>query len=85
MCGILAVLFNPISSISRRYLIHQLHKIYWRGPDSTIDLNVTNQVYMGFTRLAINDLSQLGNQPMQIGPISIVCNGEIYNFKKLKE
>ena len=40
-----------------------------------------------FTRLAIQDLSDPGNQPMTHPnrPIHIIFNGEIYNYKILKE
>lgn len=42
---------------------------------------------LGFERLSIQDLSTKGHQPMQNTDqnISIVFNGEIYNFKKLRE
>lgn len=42
---------------------------------------------MGFERLSIQDLSYKGHQPMQNvdSDISIVFNGEIYNFKELGE
>ena len=41
-----------------------------------------------FHRLSINDLSELGNQPInhpQDFNLTLICNGEIYNFKHLKE
>lgn len=41
---------------------------------------------LGFERLSIQDLSHNGHQPMQNvdGNVSIVFNGEIYNFKELR-
>jgi asparagine synthase (glutamine-hydrolysing) len=46
-----------------------------------------NKYVLGFTRLAINDLTDNGNQPFvfQDGDktISLICNGEIYNHKEL--
>lgn len=41
---------------------------------------------LGFERLSIQDLSDKGHQPMQNADmnISIVFNGEIYNFKELR-
>lgn len=36
-------------------------------------------------RLAIIDLSEGGAQPMTVGPITVAFNGEIYNYKELRE
>lgn len=45
------------------------------------------QVGLGHRRLAILDLSPLGSQPMQTrdGALTIVFNGEIYNYVELRE
>jgi asparagine synthase (glutamine-hydrolysing) len=43
---------------------------------------------LGFHRLAINDLTAAGNQPLThpFRPeLKLICNGEIYNYKKLSE
>jgi len=42
-----------------------------------------NSCTIGFTRLAINGLNEVGMQPMQRGQVSWICNGEIYNWKEL--
>jgi len=59
-------------------------RISHRGPDNTHLLKV-NGLSLAFHRLAINDLSENGNQPMQKNGITLVCNGEIYNCKELIE
>ncbi len=50
---------------------------------------VVNNKYGGIllfhNRLAINDLSNLGEQPMIKNNILIIVNGEIYNYKELYE
>lgn len=56
-----------------------------RGPDGT-GRHLEPEVEFGFKRLAINDLSATGNQPMYAEDRRIVSmlNGEIYNFRELK-
>ncbi|MGB9680844.1 MAG: asparagine synthase (glutamine-hydrolyzing), partial [Minisyncoccia bacterium] len=58
------------------------------GPDdSGLYLANDKKVGLGFRRLAIIDLSKKGNQPMtnEKKNIWLIFNGEIYNFKELKE
>ena len=65
--------------------------MYHRGPDdSGIEIyDGSNGYSIGFAqrRLSIMDLSPLGHQPMhsENGRISVVYNGEIYNYRELKE
>lgn len=65
--------------------------MYHRGPnDSGEEIYPLSDGYaVGFAqrRLSILDLSVLGHQPMHSANrrISVVYNGEIYNFKELKE
>ncbi len=56
-----------------------------RGPDHIGFLSDTN-FQLGFNRLSIQDLSDLGNQPMQSSceRYHMVFNGEVYNFNQLK-
>ena len=56
-----------------------------RGPEGTRIVNITDTVTFGFTRLAINGLTDAGMQPYVKGSISWVCNGEIYNSKELEK
>src|ERR1051325_127547 len=55
-----------------------------RGPDDQ-GMMVRNGVALGMRRLAIIDLVS-GNQPMsgEDGSVTIVFNGEIYNFQEIK-
>src|SRR5207249_2683052 len=55
-----------------------------RGPDGE---GFFSQGPFGLThrRLAIIDLSASGAQPMKVGPIVVVLNGEIYNYRELRE
>ena len=64
-----------------------LAEIAHRGPDDRgewIDTNAA--IGLGHVRLSIQDLSSMGHQPMasRDGDVTIVFNGEIYNFKELR-
>ena len=81
MCGITGFTWGDkklIRSITER--------ISHRGPDAQ-GYYVDKGISLGHRRLSIIDLSPKGRQPMfnEDSSIVIVFNGEIYNFKKLKE
>lgn len=93
MCGIAILLGKRRSEAS--VLIHRMsEKMLHRGPD---DLGTELiplwegadpvVVALGFRRLSIQDLSPLGHQPMvhRVTGDVLIFNGEIYNFKELRE
>ena len=41
--------------------------------------------YLGFHRLAIMGLDERGMQPFRLGDDMVVCNGELYGFRPLRE
>ncbi len=55
-----------------------------RGPDDSRIID-TKKGLLGFHRLAIMGLTPEGMQPFSLNGSYVVCNGEIYGFKKLKE
>lgn len=55
-----------------------------RGPDDTGVENFAG-LSLGHQRLSIIDLSAAGHQPMQRDGITIVFNGEIYNYREVRE
>jgi asparagine synthase (glutamine-hydrolysing) len=67
-------------------LCSMLDSMHHRGPDSKGTF-VEGNLYLGHNRLSILDLSNAGNQPMtsQDGNITIVFNGEIYNYLELRD
>ena len=81
MCGILCVLNNDM--FSSKDIQTEFEKGKKRGPDNSQFKNVGIQVDFGFHRLAINGLNDESNQPFIIDNIYLICNGEIYNHKKL--
>lgn len=81
MCGINGFTYRDESRI--RMMNEQTKH---RGPDGN-GVFVDDQVSLGHNRLSIIDLSDLAAQPMtsQEGRYVIVYNGEVYNFKELRE
>ncbi len=85
MCGIYGRI-NKISVIDKDIFLSSLDTLKSRGPDNS-GTYFDNNIGLGFRRLSIIDLSEKGNQPMfdGSGDVGIVFNGEIYNFKELKD
>ena len=80
MCGIwfrlgpMLVIHNPktwIQSLSPR------------GPESMTVTSLSGDITLGFTRLAINGLTEEGMQPFGHHQTTWMCNGEIYNWVDL--
>lgn len=94
MCGITGFYINNVSNdinsfeSSKDNLSLATKIISHRGPDDIgMFIDENSFVGLGHTRLSIQDLSQLGHQPMSSkdAEVTIVFNGEIYNFKDLRE
>jgi len=89
MCGINGFFnYSNVSIQNQKLLLQSMnHTLKHRGPDDTgIWLDNQNQVYLGHQRLSILDLSEKGHQPMvSVQGNVVVYNGEIYNFKFLRE
>ena len=70
----------------QEFIKEQFEKGQNRGPEfSEILLHEEEGFIQGFHRLAINGLTSLSNQPLNMWNCSLICNGEIYNYKKLYE
>ena len=79
MCGIFALLNN--NEITDE-IKQSFYKGQNRGPEYSKIIALNNMI-LGFHRLAINGLDSESNQPLTANNITIVCNGEIYNYKEL--
>jgi asparagine synthase (glutamine-hydrolysing) len=58
-----------------------------RGPDDSGAILYTTKnaiIGLGQTRLSIIDISNQGHQPMEYKHFSVVFNGEIYNYREIK-
>ena len=80
MCGINGIYGSPDATIIRK-----MNKVLnHRGPDQE-GVYIDDKIALGHKRLSIIDLSEKGRQPMTYDGLTIVFNGEIYNFKELKQ
>ena len=79
MCGI-------IGGVTKKIISNEvLNSIEHRGPDSN-GLFIDDKVFLGHTRLSIQDLSNKANQPMlsECKNFVIIFNGEIYNHNEIR-
>lgn len=86
MCGINGIVPHDINyPVSRSILQEMTSVLKHRGPDDQ-GFYLSEGIGFGFSRLSIIDLST-GNQPHYNEDHSIVsvCNGEIYNYRDLRE
>lgn len=84
MCGICGISGLADAAVGERMSSLIAH----RGPDDfDVHIDTARGVTLGHRRLAILDLSPAGRQPManDDGSLVIVFNGEIYNFRELRE
>ncbi len=87
-CGLVGALaFNQNKSILNQIAFERMVKsIHHRGPEAKgIWGKKEDGIQLGHTRLSILDLSERGNQPMTRDHLTIILNGEIYNFKEIKK
>ena len=79
MCGIFSLLNNQEITEEIKDAFNKGQK---RGPEYSKIINI-NKLTLGFHRLAINGINSESNQPLIINNITLICNGEIYNYKEL--
>lgn len=94
MCGIFALL-NHLKYKEKGEVVKQEVEVVRtcfmkgvnRGPEkSNFQVHYTEDIVMGFHRLAINGYGNaLSDQPLYQSNCILICNGEIYNWKQLAE
>jgi asparagine synthase (glutamine-hydrolysing) len=86
MCGIVGVLHFDGTVVEPNLLKSMTDVIAHRGPDGQ-GVYTSGSVGLGHRRLAIIDLSSAGVQPMsnEVGTIWVTFNGEIYNFREIRQ
>lgn len=85
MCGIAGILRFDGAPVDEHVLEAMTGILYHRGPDDA-GTHVMGRAGLGHRRLAIQDLSDSGHQPMcnEDATIWLTFNGEIYNFVELR-
>ncbi|MGB8399289.1 asparagine synthase (glutamine-hydrolyzing) [Bradyrhizobium sp.] len=83
MCGIVGLW----GRFEAAQLLNGLESIAHRGPDDQGHSVLREDLFVGQRRLSIIDLSSTGHQPMVAAgvPVTIVYNGEIYNYRELRD
>ena len=81
MCSIIGYLGKEFTAESIR---PYFDRTVSRGPDQTRMLPLPGG-FLGFHRLSIMGLTEAGMQPFLRGDGAVVCNGEIYGFRPIKE
>ncbi len=84
MCGIVGFT-NKINN-SNKVIVDMMDKIRHRGPDAE-GRYVDSDIALGHRRLSIIDVTSSGDQPIfnEDGSLVIVFNGEIYNYREIRE
>jgi len=87
MCGIVGFC-DCNNKVDRNVLISMRDALSHRGPDDKGEyIDEKSNIGLGHRRLSILDVSTLGHQPMSNdkGTIWVTYNGELYNFKEIRQ
>jgi len=85
MCGISFILNKSTKNIDLNHQVKLMNnRIVHRGPDAE-GIYIYKNVGLGHRRLSIIDLSEAANQPLFFNQYVLIFNGEIYNYKELRE
>lgn len=80
MCGIVGM-----TGYNQRLMPLMIDLLYERGPDDNSTFPIGPYGQFGHTRLSIIDLTDRGTQPMRSRRYVLTYNGEIYNYRELKQ
>ena len=85
MCGIAGYIGRE--NLNKNVIFKCLDLMKQRGPDYQSFIthyHKNNTINLFASRLSIIDLKNRSNQPIRDGDITLVFNGEIYNYLELK-
>ncbi len=81
MCSIYGV---TSKSVPMQIMQEGFERTQSRGPDMSRFVEIPGG-YLGFHRLAIMGLDERGMQPFRLDEDYVVCNGELYGFRPLRD
>lgn len=87
MCGITGIFaFNLVGKFNKIHITAATMSMEKRGPDFQ-DIYIDDWIGLGHRRLSVIDTSNQANQPMwdESGRFCIVFNGEIFNYRELRQ
>ncbi len=82
MCSIMAYQGYDLTEAAFGEYLRRTHS---RGPDMERIVQAAEDVMLGFERLSIMGIHEEGMQPFTLNGNYIVCNGEIYGFRGIRE
>ncbi len=85
MCGIAGIFDTRGLPVKRQEVAAMCQALVRRGPDDE-DYYINDSIGLGMRRLSIIDLAT-GHQPVanEDGRVQVVLNGEIYNYRELRQ
>jgi len=81
MCGLL----GSLPAAEQHLFEKALKRLVHRGPDGIKTWQAEDKISLGHTRLAIIDTSEAAAQPLHYEHLTIVLNGEVYNYLTLRQ
>lgn len=82
MCSIMGYLGT---SVDKETFKEHFDATISRGPDMQQIKAYGSDIILGFERLAIMGLTVEGMQPFELHGNAVVCNGEVYGFRKIRK
>jgi asparagine synthase (glutamine-hydrolysing) len=85
MCGIAGIFERNGNRVSLAAVETMGNLTAHRGPDNFSFLGIDQHVGLSHNRLSFLDLSPAANQPFRNENYALIYNGEIYNFREIRE
>ena len=84
MCGIAGIIKKNNEKVEKSEINKMLKSIKHRGPDGE-NIYLDDNIGFGHVLLKIQDISDASIQPYEYNDLVLCYNGEIYNYKELRE